>query len=162
VARVARKYELSREQLLEFLHRYPPAIQSLMLGVRRLIHEELAPCHEYIFNMRSTLVLVYSATEKVMADGVCNVTAWKKHVNLGFVRGTDLEDPAGLLEGTGKAMRHIQLHALEELGRREIRGLLRSARKNAGIRRRRGVPAEVVTRVKTRSAATPFPWPRLF
>ena len=149
-------------ELLEFLHRYPPPIQSLMLGVRRLIHEELAPCHEYIFNMRSTLVLVYSATNKVMADGVCNITAWKKHVNLGFVRGTDLDDPAGLLEGSGEAMRHIQLHALEDLGRREIRELIRSARKNAGIRRRRGVRAEVVTRVKTRTAAAPFPWPRLF
>src|SRR5262249_8222395 len=111
--------------LLECQHRYPPVIQSLTLGIRKVIHEELAPCHEYIFNMRSTLVLVYSATERVMADGVCNITAWKKHVNLGFVRGTDLADPAGLLEGTGKATRHIQLHSLEDLGPREIRRLLR-------------------------------------
>jgi hypothetical protein len=112
--------------------------------------------------MRSTLVLVYSATEKVIADGVCNVTAWTRHVNLGFVRGIDLDDPAGLLQGSGKAMRHVQLRSLEDLGRPEIRALLRQARKQAGIRRKRGAPpGEVVTRVKTKSAAAPFPWPRL-
>jgi hypothetical protein len=149
-------------ELLEFLRRYPTAIQSLTLGARKLAHDELAPCHEYIFNMRSTLVLAYSATEKVIADGVCNVTAWTRHVTLGFVRGIDLDDPAGLLQGTGKAMRHVRLHSLDDLGRREIRALLRQARKQAGITRPRGAATyEVVTRVKKRSAAAPFPWPRL-
>jgi Domain of unknown function (DU1801) len=149
-------------ELLEFLHRYPPAIQSLTLGARQLLHQELAPCHEYIFNMRSTLVLAYSSTGKVIADGVCNITVWTRHVTLVFVRGIDLEDPAHLLQGAGKAMRHVRLHSLEDLGRREIRALLRQARKQAGITRRRGAPpGEVVTRVKKKSPAAPFPWPRL-
>jgi uncharacterized protein DUF1801 len=149
-------------ELLEFLRRYPTAVQSLTLGTRKLVHEELAPCHEYIYNMRSTLVLAYSATEKVMADGVCHVTAWARHVNIGFVRGIDLDDPAGLLQGSGKAIRHVVVHSLDDLGRREIRALLRQARLQAGIRRPRGATAhEVVTRVKTKSAAAPFPWPRL-
>lgn len=37
------------------------------------------------------------------------VNAFTKHVNLGFFYGAYLPDPAGLLEGTGKHMRHIQL-----------------------------------------------------
>ena len=37
------------------------------------------------------------------------VDAFTAHVNVGFFRGAELNDPAGLLEGTGKYMRHVRL-----------------------------------------------------
>ncbi len=37
------------------------------------------------------------------------VDAFKAHVNVGFFRGVDLDDPAGQLEGTGKRMRHVKV-----------------------------------------------------
>lgn len=37
------------------------------------------------------------------------VNAFTGHVNVGFFRGVDLPDPARLLEGTGKRMRHAKL-----------------------------------------------------
>src|SRR6476659_9997509 len=37
------------------------------------------------------------------------VNAFKAHVNVGFFRGTEIEDPEGLLQGTGKFMRHVKL-----------------------------------------------------
>jgi len=37
------------------------------------------------------------------------VDAFTAHVNLGFFRGAQLPDPARLLEGTGKYMRHVKL-----------------------------------------------------
>jgi hypothetical protein len=37
------------------------------------------------------------------------VDVFRNHVNVGFFFGADLEDPAGLLEGTGKRMRHVKL-----------------------------------------------------
>jgi len=37
------------------------------------------------------------------------VNAFKAHVNVGFFRGAELVDPARLLEGTGKYMRHVKL-----------------------------------------------------
>ena len=40
-------------ELLEFLYRYDPTIQTLALGLRKVALEEMAPCHEYIFEMRS-------------------------------------------------------------------------------------------------------------
>lgn len=38
------------------------------------------------------------------------VAAFKAHVNVGFFHGADLPDPARLLEGSGKRMRHVKLH----------------------------------------------------
>jgi hypothetical protein len=37
------------------------------------------------------------------------VNAFTSHVNVGFFHGADLPDPAHLLEGTGKRMRHVKL-----------------------------------------------------
>ena len=37
------------------------------------------------------------------------VNSFKNHVNVGFFNGAMLKDPAGLLEGTGKRMRHVKL-----------------------------------------------------
>jgi hypothetical protein len=39
------------------------------------------------------------------------VDAFKAHVNVGFFRGAEIADPDGLLEGTGKVMRHVKLRA---------------------------------------------------
>ena len=37
------------------------------------------------------------------------VNVFRDHVNVGFFHGAFLPDPAGLLEGTGKRMRHVKL-----------------------------------------------------
>jgi hypothetical protein len=37
------------------------------------------------------------------------VNAFTAHVNVGFFQGAGLPDPNGLLEGTGKFMRHVKL-----------------------------------------------------
>ena len=42
-----------------------------------------------------------------LAFGYVNV--FKSHVNVEFFCGADLDDPADLLEGTGKRMRHVKL-----------------------------------------------------
>src|SRR5664279_1751744 len=37
------------------------------------------------------------------------VNVFTSHVNVGFFQGAGLRDPAGLLQGTGKFMRHVKL-----------------------------------------------------
>ena len=39
------------------------------------------------------------------------VNAFKAHANIGFFHGAMLADPAGLLDGEGKRMRHVKLRA---------------------------------------------------
>jgi Domain of unknown function (DU1801) len=146
-------------ELLEFLFPHDAAIQSLALGLRKVVLEEMCPCHEYIFSMRSKVVLLYGATGKVIKDNICAISVLRKHVNLGFRRGADLKDARGVLQGTGKTWRHISLKSLSELDRPEIRAYLREARKRAGLTRpRHRTPDDVVTRVKAKSAAKRPAW----
>jgi hypothetical protein len=43
------------------------------------------------------------------------VNVFKAHVNVGFFFGAELQDPTGLLEGSGKRMRHVKLKPGREL-----------------------------------------------
>jgi hypothetical protein len=61
-------------------------------------------------------------------DGnVCSIIAHAGHVNLQFFRGAELDDPEGLLEGTGKGMRHVKVRSVEEIGKKAIAALVRAA-----------------------------------
>jgi hypothetical protein len=42
------------------------------------------------------------------------VDVFKSHTNIGFFYGAHLDDPAGVLEGAGKNMRHVKLKAGRE------------------------------------------------
>ena len=43
------------------------------------------------------------------------VNVFKAHMNVGFFRGAEIADPAGILEGTGKFMRHVKLRPEQDL-----------------------------------------------
>jgi hypothetical protein len=62
------------------------------------------------------------------------VNAFKAHANVGFYRGAMLADPAGLLEGAGKRMRHVKLRPGRDLDVAALRGLIVAAYRD--IRRR--------------------------
>jgi hypothetical protein len=53
--------------------------------------------------------------------------AFKSHVNVGFFYGATLDDRAGLLEGSGKRMRQVKLHAGRELSAAALRDLIDAA-----------------------------------
>ena len=55
------------------------------------------------------------------------VNSFKSHVNVGFFYGAALEDPAGLLEGRGKRMRHVKLHPERELDAAALSELIEAA-----------------------------------
>jgi hypothetical protein len=50
------------------------------------------------------------------------VNSFKDHVNVGFFRGAEIDDPEGLLEGTGRFMRHVKLSPGRDL---EVTSLLK-------------------------------------
>jgi hypothetical protein len=55
------------------------------------------------------------------------VNAFTAHVNVGFFRGAELADPEGLLEGTGKFMRHVKLRPERDINARALMKLIESA-----------------------------------
>ncbi len=53
--------------------------------------------------------------------------AYPKHVNIGFWRGTEMEDPKKVLTGDGERMRHIKITTVEEIPADALRELVKQA-----------------------------------
>src|SRR5437660_11317524 len=100
--------------LVDLLRRYDPEVQSVAVALRTVVLDEIGPCHEGIFPINKWISVLYSTTEKRMKDNICLLVVYKGHVNLMFPRGVDLKDPKGLLEGAGKAMRHVKMLSVED------------------------------------------------
>jgi hypothetical protein len=109
---------------MDDLLRYPsavrrdPAIETWFLGITDPLRLMVRPWFE---RMRSCGPDV----RELMHDGCpvacvgdapfAYVNAFKAHANVGFYLGATLSDPAGLLEGAGKRMRHVKLRPGEPL-----------------------------------------------
>jgi hypothetical protein len=55
------------------------------------------------------------------------VNAFKTHVNVGFFYGAALEDSVGLLEGSGKRMRHVKLNLSRDFNDAVLSNLIDAA-----------------------------------
>src|SRR5438128_3127239 len=95
------------KDLLDLLKPYSRGIQELTIALRQLVLEEMAPCCEYILEVY-IVALHYGPTHR-MKDGICYIGVIQDHVNLGFIRVSELADPLRILEGIGKKMRNIKI-----------------------------------------------------
>jgi Domain of unknown function (DU1801) len=120
------------KELLQFLKRFDPEIQELALAARELVLKVLAPSNESILDVYA-LALNFGFSEK-MKDQVVYIAVYTKHINIGFHRGAEMEDPQKVLEGSGKQMRHISIKAEADLGTPIIRDYLRRAAPEGSIR----------------------------
>ena len=55
------------------------------------------------------------------------VNAFRDHVNVGFFLGAHIPDPARLLQGTGKFMRHVKLGPGRDVDAGALRALVETA-----------------------------------
>ncbi len=55
------------------------------------------------------------------------VNVFKAHMNVGFFLGAFMEDPNGLLEGTGKRMRHVKIRPGKEVDEEELGKLVKAS-----------------------------------
>jgi hypothetical protein len=114
-----------------------PAVDTFLKGYTPQVRE-------IAVKARETILTVYpQATEKVYpgwkviqygaGEGMANVFAvispMKERINLGLANGASLPDPEGLLEGTGKGIRHIKLTSAEAATAPAVRELVAGALK---------------------------------
>ena len=62
-----------------------------------------------------------------MSEHYVYIAVYAAHVNFGFYHGAGLRDRAGLLEGTGKRLRHISFRDAPSTKRPAVAALLREA-----------------------------------
>ena len=113
------------EPIDEFVAHFEPPVQAVLRRLHRLIRETWPDAHEGVD--RGNWVLRYG-TGAGMRDMVLYLAGHKAHARLGFARGASLPDPEGLIEGTGKNMRHVKVRSVEEAERPALRQLIEAAK----------------------------------
>lgn len=101
-----------------------PALRAVVAGVKRVV-KELVPGTKETVN-------AWGVPTFVGKNPFAFYIVGKKHVTFGFPFATSLPDPEGLLEGTGKNMRHVKLHSAEDLDKKGLRELIVAASRFEG------------------------------
>ncbi len=107
----------SEQQLADLVERRAPVIRQLYLETHALVLETL-PDVEYSVDTKDGMIGYGARQYGYDGWGLAALGPYTNWVSLMFMRGTDLDDPDGLLEGTGKRMRHVKLRSLEAFGER--------------------------------------------
>jgi hypothetical protein len=111
---------------LKFLAAFEPHISELALMVRRLVLEEAPEACELIYDAYNAVASGYSFTGRP-SDSFIHIAVYAKWVNLGFNRGSSLEDPDGILQGDCKSVRHVRISEPADLKKIALRKLVQSA-----------------------------------
>jgi len=101
-----------------------PEAQALALELRRLIRRLLPKAEEKAYKGWGVADYGFGETG---GRGFLSIGPQKSYVNLYFMDGVDLQDPAGLLEGAGKRLRHVKIRHSEDLKSRDLHALVRQA-----------------------------------
>jgi hypothetical protein len=131
-------------QLLGFLEAYDRHIAELALALREIILEEVPDASESIYQVY-TVALWFGFSGK-MKDMFCYIATNAGHINLGFPRGSTLPDPNRVLEGEGKAMRHIKFKSAAELERNYVRRYIQASIEQLGAAASRGGTGKTVVK----------------
>ena len=98
---------------------------ELFTNLRACILELYPESNELLYHTHA-LTSVFSISEK-LSNAFCMIPIYKSHLNLGFNKGTLLNDPQKLLKGTGKLIRHVPINSMEDLQNSNVIELIKNA-----------------------------------
>ncbi len=88
---------------------YAPHAAEIGRALRAMVRATLPEAHEIVVARHNHINYCVGASPR---NSVCYLCPVRDYVRLGFWFGGRLADPAHLLEGTGKRLRHVNVHTL--------------------------------------------------
>jgi len=109
----------------EAIDGFEPDIQAIAKALRSVIAAMHGDFVEVVWPRLK--IASYGIGPKKMSEHYAYIAPQRNYVNLGFYHGVALKDPAGLLEGAGKRLRHIKIKSVSEAARKEVGHLLKAS-----------------------------------
>ena len=100
-------------------------VAAIALAARRLVFDVLPQTVEVVWPAQRTSG--YGTGPRKTTDHFAWILPYERHVAMAFPYGVELDDPAGLLAGTGARIRNVRLESLDDVARPELRRLLEVA-----------------------------------
>ena len=102
-----------------------PGLRPVCRALRRLIAAEHPGFVEVVW--RRQRIASFGVGPHKMSEHYAYIGVQNSHVNLGFYHGASLEDPAGLLEGAGRRLRHVKVGSVAQARTAPLAALVRRA-----------------------------------
>ncbi len=113
-------------ELRRLLAEYTPEIARLMSAARRKLRARIPRGFELIYDSYNGVGIGYGPVQKYSSP-VVSLLAYPRWVTLFFLYGAALDDPHGLLQGTGSRVRSIRLANADVLDDPRVDALLEQA-----------------------------------
>ena len=112
-----------------------PAVREVFLALRELVRWVMPEATEQVDLPDRLLAFGFGPPGGVRIKGLAvALIPHTAHVNVQLADGADLDDPAGIVEGTGKRIRHVKCRSLDDVARPAMRRMLeeQAARRRPG------------------------------
>ena len=107
------------------LERHTPAVREVFHALRALVREVMPDAVEQLDLPDRVLAFGFGPPGGVRLRGLAvGLIPHAAHVNVQLADGALLPDAAGIVEGTGKRIRHVKCRTLEDVARPALRTLL--------------------------------------
>jgi len=121
---------ITTRQIASFAAKYTPEIAAFTMAARKRVRTLFPRGFELVYDNYNALVFGYSPSER-SSEAIVSLAAYPRWVTLFFLDGTALNDPASILEGSGRRVRRVTLRAPGDLDSPDVRALIREARARA-------------------------------
>lgn len=109
----------------ELMEQAEPAMRPIATRLREVVLTVHSQAVEVV--RLGDRAATYGLGPSKMREGYCYVLPRTSWVNLGFFKGAELPDPAGLLEGTGAQLRHVKVRTQDAAEDQALGDLLEAA-----------------------------------
>src|SRR5207244_9622839 len=114
---------LPEEQLDAFISKYATEIAAQARAVLGKMRAFLPGAIELVYDNFNALAIGFGTTERT-SDAVVSIAVFPRWISLFFLHGANLADPNHLLNGQGKAGRHIVVYSPETLDMPAVHALM--------------------------------------
>jgi hypothetical protein len=116
----------AQQQLDGFLQKYSPEMEKLGRASLAHLRKRLPGAIVMVYDNYNSLAIGFGATDKV-SDLPISIALFPRWATLFFMMGATLDDPDGLLTGTGPKIRSVRLDGLKMLKSDAIDQLITAA-----------------------------------
>lgn len=112
--------------LLKFLDVFPVGSREIALALREWVWRLYPRCNELIYDNYNFLAFGWAPTDR-MSDVFCSIAVGARGVAFGFMWGVKLDDPKGLLRGSGNQFRSLRVPDIKKFPRTDVKRLVKQA-----------------------------------
>src|ERR1700733_2421262 len=98
----------TESRLEGFIDKFDSAVARQIRAARKALRKRLPGAVEMVYDNYNFFVIGYGPTERA-SEAVLSIAAQAKGVSICFIQGAKLQDPAGLLRGSGNQTRSLRL-----------------------------------------------------